>query len=181
MSGRTLARNRNRASIVGVLILLSSAGISSAQDLGFNPVSPPWREQLPQRREVARILVGEREIEVELALTSEEQQLGLGYRDGLDPETGMLFVKERAAPASFWMKGMRFCLDIIWIEGANIVGAAETVCPDPQNTEDADRATFKSPIPVSFILEMPAGWLDDQGFGEGTPVRIPDGLSDLKS
>ena len=181
MSDRTQARTGIRASIVAVLILLSSAGIASAQDVGFNPVSPPWREQLSERREVARIFVGEREIEVELAVTSEEQQLGLGYRDGLDPETGMLFVKKRAAPASFWMKGMRFCLDIIWIEGEKIVGAAESVCPDPKNTEDADRATFKSPIPVSFILEMPAGWLDDQGFGAGTPVRIPDGLSEIRT
>jgi uncharacterized membrane protein (UPF0127 family) len=88
----------------------------------------------------------------------------------------MLFVFPDAAPRTFWMKGMRFCLDIVWIEDGEIVGAAESVCPDPEGTADAERERFASGEPVTYVLEVPAGWLAENGYGEGTEVRIPDEL-----
>ena len=83
----------------------------------------------------------------------------------------MLFLFTDAAPRSFWMRGMRFCLDIIWIEGGAIQGAAESVCPEPAGTADADLPSYVSPEPVSYVLEVPAGWLDHYGLGVGTPVE----------
>ena len=132
-------------------------------------VRPPWQAQVPDRQ-VAQITVGTTPLAVELAITPEERERGLGYRDGLEPGTGMLFLDTQARQQTFWMKGMRFCLDIIWIEGDAIQGAAENVCPDPADIEDADRPSVKSPVPVSYVLEVPAGWLAANGFGEGTPV-----------
>ncbi|MDQ3044785.1 MAG: DUF192 domain-containing protein [Chloroflexota bacterium] len=161
------------------IMLVLTVELAMAQGVGLSPVAPPWREELSPRRTEERIQVGSHEIDVELALTSEERRLGLGYREGLAPESGMLFINEPASPASFWMKGMRFCLDIIWIEGGQIVGAAESVCPDPEGTADADRATFLSPGPVQYILEMPAGWLEDHDYGQGTPVEVSPRLDAL--
>jgi uncharacterized membrane protein (UPF0127 family) len=96
----------------------------------------------------------------------------------------MLFVDEVAERQTFWMKGMRFCIDIVWIEvtevgaaavrGAQIAGAAESVCPDPPGTPDAERARYASPVPVRYVLEVPAGWLKAHGLGVGAPVRIPE-------
>ncbi len=137
-------------------------------------VLPPWREALPAARETAEISVGTTSVLVDLALTPNQQQLGLGYRNGLEPGTGMLFVFPESSERSFWMKGMRFCLDIIWIEGEAITGAAESVCPDPAGTLDAERETYPSTGPASHVLEMPAGWLRANGYGPGTPVIIPD-------
>lgn len=133
---------------------------------------PPWRQTLSEPPEETHIRVGETELEVELAVTSEETTLGLGYRNGLAPGTGMLFVGDDAQSRSFWMKGMRFCLDIVWIEDGALVGAAERVCPDPPGTADADRASYVSPEPVTHVLEVPAGWLDEHGYGPGTPVDL---------
>jgi uncharacterized membrane protein (UPF0127 family) len=82
----------------------------------------------------------------------------------------MLFRYPEPAPRSFWMKGMQFCLDIIWIEDGAIQGAAENVCPAPPGTVDADLPSYVSPVPVRYVLEVPAGWLDAHGFGAGTPV-----------
>ena len=137
-------------------------------------VLPPWREELPAARQTAEISVGTTAVRVDLALTPAQQQLGLGYRNGLDEGTGMLFVFSESSERSFWMKGMRFCLDIIWIDGNEITGAAESVCPDPVGTPDGERQTYSSSGPASLVLEMPAGWLSANGYGPGTPVVIPD-------
>ena len=133
-------------------------------------VRPPWQAQFPPLR-TAEIAVGGVPLTVELAVAPEERARGLGYREELAPGTGMLFVADEAQPQSFWMKGMRFCLDIVWIEGGEIVGAAENACPDPAGTADRERERFSSPEPVRYVLEVPAGWLDANGLGTGTPVE----------
>jgi uncharacterized membrane protein (UPF0127 family) len=131
---------------------------------------PPWQAQFPPLR-TAEIEVGGVPLIVELAIAPEERARGLGYREELAPGSGMLFVADEAQPQSFWMKGMRFCLDIVWIEGGEIVGAAENACPDPAGTPDRERERFSSPEPVRYVLEVPAGWLDGYGFSVGTTVE----------
>ncbi len=160
---------------VALLVLIVASGATPGVAQG--DAVPPWRTPLPEARETAEIIVGDTPLTVDLALEQDEQSLGLGYRNGLEPGTGMLFVFPTAEPHTFWMRGMRFCLDIVWIEAGEIAGAAESVCPDPAGTEDTDRERFSSGEPVTFVLEVPAGWLAGNGYGEGTEVRIPDELS----
>jgi uncharacterized membrane protein (UPF0127 family) len=159
------------AALLIVTVLASPASVSAQRQ----PL-PPWREPLPPARATAEIVVGDTPLAVDLALAPAEQSLGLGYRNGLAPGTGMLFVFPDADVRSFWMKGMRFCLDIVWIVEDRIAGAAESVCPDPEGTADADRARFRSGEPVTHVLEVPAGWLDANGYGAGTPVELPEEL-----
>jgi uncharacterized membrane protein (UPF0127 family) len=82
----------------------------------------------------------------------------------------MLFVFSQSSPRSFWMKDMRFCLDLVWIESGHIQGATMNVCPTKVLT-DTDLPTYSSPVPVSYVLEVPAGWISANGFGAGTPVE----------
>lgn len=141
--------------------------VAAAQE----PVTlPPWRRELPAGRQQAVITVGDTQLTVDLAIDPWEQTLGLGYRNGLEPDTGMLFINDSASNQTFWMKGMRFCLDIIWIVDGQIVGAAENACPDAPGMLDADRPRYHSMQPVTHILEVPAGWMAEQGYGPGTPV-----------
>lgn len=162
---------------VVVLLLLALAAsplVIAAQDTAV----PPWREPLPPPPPEAVITVGKETLRVQVVRETPDITLGLGYRNGLEPGTGMLFVFDQEASRSFWMKGMRFCLDIVWITDGQIVGAAERVCPDPAGTPDEDRASYVSPEPVAFVLEVPAGWLDEHGLGEGTPVDLSTVTSD---
>lgn len=138
------------------------------------PTLPPWREELPEGREQATIIVGETPVVVDLALTPPQHSLGLGYRNGLEPGTGMLFVFDKAERRNFWMRGMRFCLDIVWIQDGVITGAAESVCPDPPGTSDDKRPLRNSDVPVQYVLEVPAGWLEEHGYGPGTPVDLSE-------
>lgn len=174
---RTARPTRRRLAALG----LASLGLAmpalgrgvAAQDA----VRAPWQAQVVPL-ETTTIIVGDQPLTVELALSPASRSRGLGYRQGLAPGTGMLFVFPESSGRSFWMKGMRFCLDIIWIDQGEITGAAESVCPDPPGTADADRPSVRSTGPAECVLEVPAGWLAEHGFGPGTPVEIPDWVFD---
>lgn len=157
------------AILLAFVSLLGASSLVAAQSTDV----PPWRVTPEAPLAKVEIVVGDTSLTVELAQEDWQQQLGLGYRNGLEPGTGMLFPSDVARARTFWMKGMRFCLDIIWINDGEITGAAESACPDPPGTEDRNRATFASPGPVTAVLEVPAGWLQEHGYGAGTRVSIP--------
>ena len=73
---------------------------------------------------------------VELALTPEEQERGLMFREHLDADAGMLFVFEAPSAHVFWMKNTLIPLDMIFI-GADwrIAGIVENA--EPQTLTDA--------------------------------------------
>jgi uncharacterized membrane protein (UPF0127 family) len=121
--------------------------------------------------QTAEITVGGVPLTAELVYLPEDTSLGLGYREGLAPGTGMLFLFDGPAPRTFWMRGMQFCIDMVWIENGVIQGAAESVCPEPAGTAGADLTSYASPVPVTYVLEVPAGWLDSYGLGVGTLVE----------
>ena len=150
--------------IFGLLFLLPGLGLAK-------PAVPSWRDSHPWSTEVATVTVGDDALQAEIADTPQLQQRGLGYRDELAPGTAMIFVFDESSVRTFWMKGMRFCLDIVWIDSGQIEGAAENVCPIP-NAESADLPRYSSNVPVSHVLEVPAGWLAEHGYGAGTSVTI---------
>lgn len=152
--------------LLAVTMVLSTLGGALAPG-----ASPSLLQTAPSRLQTAEITVGGVPLTVELAYLPADRSLGLGYREGLAPGTGMLFLFEGPAPRSFWMRGMQFCIDIIWIENGVIQGAAESVCPEPAGTADADLTSYASPVPVTYVLEVPAGWLDAYGLGVGTLVE----------
>ncbi|MDQ3413259.1 MAG: DUF192 domain-containing protein [Chloroflexota bacterium] len=166
---RPTRRGLAALTLAGLAMLRRDGGETAAQ----GGARAPWQTQV-EPMETAEITVGDQPLTVELATAPETRARGLGYRQGLAPGTGMLFVFPESSERGFWMKGMRFCLDIIWINDGVIVGAAESVCPEPRGTEDADRQSYPSGAPVQFVLEVPAGWLAEHDLGPGTPVGIPD-------
>ena len=69
-------------------------------------------------------------INVVLAETPAERVRGLSGRETLPQNEGMLFLFENTDYHAFWMKNMRFPIDIIWMDDDRvIVGIAEHVLP----------------------------------------------------
>ena len=109
---------------------------------------------------------------VEIANTNELRQKGLSSRESLSSNSGMLFVFEEPGHHSFWMKDMRFPLDLIWIgqdgrilyieKGALPCGFE---CPtiSPPRTEE-----FLS----KYVLEVNAGLSEIYNFSIGDFVKI---------
>jgi uncharacterized membrane protein (UPF0127 family) len=135
------------------------------------PAVPAWRMAIPWSTHTAMVQFENDAIEAQIADTGPLRSRGLGYRDALAPGTGMLFIYEEPDDLTFWMRGMRMCLDIIWIEDGEIKGAAESVCPEP-GVPDSELQRYASPVPVRYVLEVPAGWLAERGYNAGDSVEI---------
>jgi len=122
------------------------------------------REQSKYRN----LLIGNNKVVAELAITSEQKTQGLSGRAKLDAGRGMLFVYDGYYIPSFWMKNMKFPLDIIWIKDDIVAGAAKNLPPEgeqPQQTYEP--ATF-----INYALEVPAGYVDKYGIKIGDKVEI---------
>ncbi len=107
-------------------------------------------------------------IKAELASTSAQQARGLSYRDHLPIDHGMLFVFKRYFKPSFWMKGMRFPLDIIWLDNDIIVDITPNI-PPPQPNQPLERYTPKQP--VNYVLELNAGSVSNYGLKVGDHIK----------
>lgn len=121
-------------------------------------------------RETAEIELNGNRIAVEIADEPHEWMRGLSGRDVLPKGSGMLFQFPRAEARTFWMKDMRFPIDIIWIRDGVVVGIDANV-PAPQPGEDPAART--SPEPVDAVLEVPAGFAAEQGIGIASRLGIP--------
>ncbi len=92
-------------------------------------------------------------VKVEVVGTPEEKARGLGGRDGLPPNEGMLFVFDSDARYRFWMKDMLFSIDILWLsDDGRVVDMRENVSPETYP------AVFTPNAPARYVLELPAGF-----------------------
>ena len=115
-----------------------------------------------------RVRIGQTTYTVELAITDTEKQKGLGYRDTLDKNHGMLFPYDHSEKYSFWMKGMRFPIDILWIRDGKIVDISENV---PVATSSV-LPLYSPREPVNQVLELNAGTVAEDGISIGDSVHI---------
>ena len=138
-----------------VLVLLLTA--CQGSDLGLGDAEPEpegWVE-----------IKGKR-VAVEIAESPAKQALGLGQRDSLDWGQGMYFVYKRPAFHSFWMKGMRFSIDIVWINKGRIVDL-DTNVPFEKG---GNGPTVRPNSLVDAVLEVPAGYSATSGWTIGDRV-----------
>ena len=83
----------------------------------------------------------------------------------------MLFVFESGKASSFWMKGMRFALDFVWISSnCEVVGVTEGVPPAASNSANSTLPTYSSP--AAYVFEINAGELAAHGIAVGDTVRF---------
>jgi len=150
-----------------VLALVSAAVLL----LGvFFLVFPHSKEALSPMASVALhevvVSFGQTVIHAELADTPELHERGLYGRESLSDGHGMLFVFPKSGEYGFWMKGMRFPIDIVWINAQHeVVGVERNVSPD------SFPKVFYPPVPISLVLEVPAGFCDTHGIKVGDVVR----------
>jgi len=111
-------------------------------------------------------------VEVEVARTMEEKMQGLSGREMLPEGKGMLFVYDQPVRPSFWMKEMRFSIDIIWIRNGKVVDVSADL-PYPQLSQPlSELPTFSPSEFATHVLEVPAGWAEKNGVVIGSEVTI---------
>jgi uncharacterized membrane protein (UPF0127 family) len=114
------------------------------------------------------VLKGER-FTVELAQTSEEQALGLMFRDNLAEDHGMLFLFPGEARRSFWMKNTRIPLDIFYFDAdLRLVSVAENAQP----CRSQRCPPYPSAAPAKYVLELRAGKAAELGVRPGDALEL---------
>jgi uncharacterized protein len=108
-------------------------------------------------------------VDAEIADDDAERARGLGGRDRLARDAGMLFVLTNDTPR-FWMKGMRFPLDMIWIKGGRVVDITADVPDEPRGTPDSELPSYSPSRRADRVLEVNAGWSKRNGVRPGDPV-----------
>lgn len=111
--------------------------------------------------------IGNVRVNVQIASTTEEQIQGLSNKEYLPSDEGLLFVYDRSGFHSFWMKDMNFPIDIIWIgDGRHVVDVTENLAPETYPE------TFSPADPAQYVLEVNAGYVQENNIEKGDKVLI---------
>lgn len=116
---------------------------------------------------VSRVTVGDTTLVVDVADTPALRQQGLSGRESLASGSGMLFIFPQEGNWGFWMKDMRFALDIIW---ANDAGVIVTIWPHV--APSTYPKVFYPHAPALYVLEVPAGYAAAAGIGVGQKIVV---------
>lgn len=85
--------------------------------------------QQGEQNQTAIVSVGGVNILASLSTTPDSQSKGLAIKDSLNENEGMLFIFESPQKLSFWMKDMKFPIDIIWLDSAGKIVHIEKNLP----------------------------------------------------
>ena len=115
---------------------------------------------------VSLVRVGVTPFVVEVASTFADRARGLSGHAPLGRNDGMLFVFPSPSAGAFWMDGMLYPLDFIWIAGGRVVGVTENAPP----LSMSGYKLYYPPVPVDYVLEVNAGTVKKFGIGAGNKV-----------
>ena len=119
-----------------------------------------------------KVKIGQNELRVEVARTLAEQAKGLSGQTSLGEDEGMLFVFTNKQITTFWMKGMSFPLDFIWLADDKVVEIAENIQPPPAAALEQNLPIYQPIVPVDQVLEVNAGWVARHGVKVGERVEV---------
>lgn len=109
----------------------------------------------------------------DIASTGDQRSKGLAVKDELKESEAMLFVFSKENEYGFWMKGMKFPIDIIWLDSdrkvVHIEHSLEPCGPD-------SCPTYKPGGKALYVLETGAGFAAKYDVVEGTQVEFDPSL-----
>jgi hypothetical protein len=108
-------------------------------------------------------------LRIEIADSDPARTQGLSGRESMDADAGMLFVFDASGIYPFWMKDMKFPLDMVWIDDGKVVDVATLRQPVP--TELVPPSHIPS-VKASLVLELNAGKATELGLVKGTYVIL---------
>ncbi len=127
---------------------------------------------LPQK-EMATAVIGGQTFNLEVVRAPEAMAQGLAGRDSVGDRDGMLFVFEKPGVEAFWMKGMKFAIDIVWVRGNKIVGLDKNAAPAVGNLPSGSGLpVYSSPDLVDKVIEVKSGTADELRLNTGNTVEI---------
>jgi len=106
-------------------------------------------------------------LKIEYALTQEEQEIGLGGRESIPDDYGMLFVFSKEDLYGFWMKNTLVPLDIFWL---NAQGQVVSIANDVATSTYPH--VFYPTEPALYVLETSSGFASEHNIEIGSQLQL---------
>lgn len=111
--------------------------------------------------------LGGEALTLEVVDTELLRERGLSGRSVLAENQGMFFIFPKEDLHGFWMKDMRFPIDILWLDYAyRIVDVEEQVTPDSYPR------VFRPQVKAHYAVELPAGFFSQYHLMLGMKLEI---------
>jgi uncharacterized protein len=134
-----------RRLLLATLLILPLAGADADEPTKAQP-------SLPKEKLVIVTKDGKRHMfQVEMAMTPDEQRVGLMFRKNVPPDGGMLFDWGTARDVPMWMENTLVPLDMVFIDADGTIRAIA------ENTVPESLANISSHGPVLATLELAGG------------------------
>lgn len=103
-------------------------------------------------------------IDIEIADTEYDRELGLMFRKTMDMDKGMLFIFPEQQILSFWMRNTYLPLDMIF------VNAEKKIVTIHKNTKILSDQSYPSSEPAQYVVEVDAGFSDRYSLKPGDKI-----------
>lgn len=115
--------------------------------------------------------IGDRTFSLYAPTGEESLQKGLAVFDEIGTDEGMIFRGLPVGVQAFWMKDMKFDIDILWVNKDN-----EVIHIVYEASKDSYPTKFENPStrPASYVVELSAGAVEKHGVAPGTIVKITE-------
>jgi uncharacterized membrane protein (UPF0127 family) len=125
----------------------------------------------------AKISIKGLQLSADIPATRELMGKGLVVKNELKENESMLFVFEEHSRDSFWMKDMRFPIDIIWLDRiGKVVHIEENLMPCPLVFICP---TYSPSTDSQFTLETVSGFAQRHNISLGTNAKLELGDDDF--
>lgn len=119
----------------------------------------------------AVIQLGDQTLQVQVPTSLRTQELGLGGRYTMRETEGMYWDLSTTLQPAFWMKGMRFPLDFIWLDGGKVVEVTTDVQP-LSGPDQADPPVLRPAEVVDGVIEVVGGFVNRHDVHVGDAVVV---------
>lgn len=109
-------------------------------------------------------------VKAQIADDPDERRVGLMYREELGEGEGMFFIFPQAVNNGFWMKNTKIPLDMIFINHNFIVVSINKDAMPCEKGEDCP--TYLPPTSYRYVLEVDAGFSDQNDISEGDFINV---------
>jgi len=155
--------NKNLVLLLIFIFILLSLGIL----LFLKTKTNIFDQQSNKKGQSIFIKINNINLEVEVAETFSEKAQGLSGREHILDNKGMLFVFKTPGRYPFWMKGMKFPIDIIWLDkDLKIVEINKEVQPE------SFPELLRPSVPIQYVLEVKKGWADEHNIKQGDECSL---------
>ena len=135
-----------------------------------NPALSKFTSLLPLHMSGPTATINSQRFSLMIAKTQEQKEKGLAVANSLGQNVGMFFPFDHPDYYAFWMKDMKFSIDIIYVKNNHIV----TIYPNMQPAKDETTTwqIVRPTLPSDAVIEINAGLSQKYHFKVGDVIQL---------